>query len=118
MFLNELYSITDLTHSEDKLSAEIRLHAAHRLFEGHFPGMPVTPGVVQLQIVKELLEQHFQKKWKLKMLRSCKFLHVLNPNENPDVRISIQWRNEEFLNITASAESAATVFFKVQAIYL
>jgi len=118
MFLNELYSITDFIHSEDKLSAEIRLNVAHSIFEGHFPGMPVTPGVVQLQIVKELLGQHFQKKIRLKALRSCKFLHILNPNENPIVRINIKWRMLDELEVTASGESAEIVFFKVQATYL
>lgn len=118
MFLNDLYSVTDFIHSEDKLSAEITLNAAHRLFQGHFPDMPVTPGVVQLQIVKELLEMHLQKKIKLKSLRSCKFLHILNPNKNPSIQINIKVRNQDDLEVTASGEAAEITFFKVQATYL
>ena len=117
MFLNDLYRVTDFIHSENTFFAEIRLDAAHRLFQGHFPDMPVTPGVVQLQIVKELLEMHLQKKIKLKSLRSCKFLHILNPNENPDIRINIKYKNQNNLEVTASGEAAETTFFKVQATY-
>ncbi|KAA6441310.1 3-hydroxyacyl-ACP dehydratase [Dyadobacter flavalbus] len=118
MFLNDLYSIINFNQSEDKLVSEIRLNASHRLFQGHFPGMPVTPGVVQLQIVKELLEQHFHKKIRLDTLRSCKFLHILNPVENPLIRINIKWRISESMEVTASAESGEVIFFKVQATYL
>lgn len=118
MFLNDLYSITNMNYSENSLVSEISLNAAHRLFEGHFPGMPVTPGVVQLQIVKELLEQHFDKNIRLETLRTCKFLHILNPVENPLIRINIKWRISENMEVNASAETAETVFFKMQATYL
>jgi 3-hydroxyacyl-[acyl-carrier-protein] dehydratase len=118
MFLNDLYSIVNFSPSEDKLVSEIRLNAAHDIFKGHFPAMPVTPGVIQLQMVKELLELYLQKKIRLKSLRSCKFLHVLNPDENPLIRIHIKLLVSENLEVTASGESAETVFFKIQATYL
>ncbi|GGB85448.1 3-hydroxyacyl-ACP dehydratase [Dyadobacter sediminis] len=118
MFLNDLYNILNFNCLEDELISEIRLNASHRLYQGHFPGMPVTPGVVQLQIAKELLEQHLHKNIRLDTLRTCKFLHILNPVENPRIQIHIKWRISETIEVTASAESGETIFFKVQATYL
>jgi 3-hydroxyacyl-[acyl-carrier-protein] dehydratase len=41
-----------LESTTDNIASEIRINAEHHLFNGHFPGAPVTPGVIQLQMIK------------------------------------------------------------------
>jgi len=57
MLLPDFYHIIHLEQSDKQLSAQIRLNPNHEVYRGHFPQQAVVPGVVQLQIVKELLEQ-------------------------------------------------------------
>jgi 3-hydroxyacyl-[acyl-carrier-protein] dehydratase len=118
MFLNDLYTITDMDSTPGLINSEIKINAGHRLFQGHFPGEPVTPGVVQLQIVKEILEAHFQKGLKMKSLRVCKFLSILNPELTPVFQIRINYKQAEMLEVTSSGEFGETVFFKAQTSYL
>ena len=118
MFLNNLFIITNLNSTSETISAEIKLNADHSIFAGHFPGSPVTPGVVQLQIVKELLEQQLNKDLQMKTMRTCKFLKVINPLETPDIQIQIKFKQEEFLEVTASGTCDGDTFFKALVSYV
>ncbi|MCE7041524.1 3-hydroxyacyl-ACP dehydratase [Dyadobacter sp. CY312] len=115
--MNDLFSITNQTVEEGIILAEIRLNADHQIYEGHFPGSPVTPGVVQLQIVKELLENHLGRKLIMKGMRTCKFLQVINPLETPDIQISIKFEEGESIEVTTSGSYNGTFYFKAQVVY-
>ena len=87
MLLNDFFTITELNADVETLTARIALNVKHRIYNGHFPDNPVTPGVVQMQIVKEILETHFKKPLRLKTMSKCKFLQILNPETTPEIFI-------------------------------
>ncbi|WP_221393092.1 3-hydroxyacyl-ACP dehydratase [Dyadobacter sp. NIV53] len=118
MFLNDLFTINSLNSTSETISAEIRLNANHSIFDGHFPGSPVTPGVIQLQVVKEIIEQQLNKSLRMKTMRTCKFLKVINPDETPVLQIDIKFKQEELLEVTASGAFEGNVFFKAQLSYV
>ena len=91
MLLNDFFTISEMNAEPGKLVVRIGLNAKHRIFDGHFPGNPVTPGVVQLQMVKEILESHFKKDLSLKIISKCKFLNILNPENTPVITITIDF---------------------------
>ncbi|TDE10277.1 3-hydroxyacyl-ACP dehydratase [Dyadobacter psychrotolerans] len=118
MFLNDLYTVLSLNSTAETISAEIRIDESHPVFAGHFPGSPITPGVVQLQIVKEVLEIHLRRKLGMKTMRSCKFLQVINPIETPVITIAIKFEDkEQFLEVIASANHSGNVYLKAQMSY-
>jgi 3-hydroxyacyl-[acyl-carrier-protein] dehydratase len=118
MFLNSLYTITEMNTGADTISAAITINPAHHIFAGHFPGSPVTPGVVQLQIVKELLEQHLKRDLKMKTMRTCKFLQIINPQETPELKIDLKFTEVEGLEVTASGSYGGVTYFKAQVCYI
>ncbi|GLU56699.1 hypothetical protein Dfri01_61600 [Dyadobacter frigoris] len=118
MFLDSLYKITGFDVTPETILATISINPDHAIFEGHFPDSPVMPGVVQLQIVKELLEKHFGKTLKMKTMRTSKFLKVINPKETQDVYIDIKFKNGEFLEVVASGSWENVTFFKAQVSYI
>ena len=117
ILLNDLYSITIQTIREDVIFSEINLNADHQIYEGHFPGSPVTPGVVQLQIVKEILESHLQRKLRMKAMRTCKFLQIINPLETPVIQVSIKFTEAEFIEVNTSVSYNGESYFKAQISY-
>ena len=118
MFLDSLYKITSFDISPDEIIATISIDPDHAIFGGHFPGSPVLPGVVQLQIVKELLEKHLERPLRTKAMRTSKFLQVINPKETPDVYIDIKYKTGEFLEVVASGSWENVTFFKAQVSYI
>ena len=90
MELTSIYEITSIEVAGEKINARISFNENHSVFEGHFPGNPIVPGVVQVQILKDLLEQVFDKKIFLNRTKSVKFLNVINPIEKEEVQFEIE----------------------------
>lgn len=113
------YSVSSFNKTENGFLFSIHIDKNHSIFEGHFPGNPVTPGVVQMEIVKELLQVAFEKKVALTSMPSCKFLAILNPEANADIKVEIELKDETEqgfrANITFSDET--TGYLKMTAIY-
>jgi 3-hydroxyacyl-[acyl-carrier-protein] dehydratase len=98
--------------------ARVKISPGHSIFDGHFPGNPVTPGVVQLQMVRELLQEHLGHPLRLTRMQSSKFLSVLNPTSTPEFDISIHFKQDEAtVAVQATGKSEETIFFKLIASY-
>ena len=116
--INDFFEVLENSATEESFVTTIKLNPDHVVYSGHFPGHPVTPGVVQLQIVHELLEKFFFKNLKLITLHQCKFLKILNPNETSRIVVNIEFnRTDELLNIKARGENSTTIFFKIDSTY-
>lgn len=83
--LNSLYKIVSKGVQESSLHYDIQLDANHFIYQAHFPGEPITPGVCIIQIAKELLEEHLNQKFNIKMIKNVKFLNVISPVERPQI---------------------------------
>ena len=118
MLKDDFFKILDLSEEDTKITANIRLDANHQIFEGHFPQSPVTPGVTQIQMVKEILEQHHSKTLQLQEMGRCKFLKVMDPVQTPEVRIVIEQKpSEEGIRVSALGEDDEGGFFKFNATF-
>ncbi len=115
MPLRNLYTITNLDHTPNQITCTLQLDAGHPVFQGHFPGSPVLPGVVQLEMVKAVLSNALGKPFALKEMSTCKFLEVLNPAETPELTIHIQYKGDELLDVNASGKHGDKTYFKVRA---
>jgi len=61
----------------------VSLNSSHRIFNGHFPGNPVVPGVCQVQMVREVAEAALGSKCRLVSADNIKFLSMIVPSEHP-----------------------------------
>jgi 3-hydroxyacyl-[acyl-carrier-protein] dehydratase len=89
MLIKDFYTINDLIFRGSGFDAAIQLNPNHEVYQGHFPEQPVVPGVIQLQIVKELLEEVMQTKLMMDNVIQVKYLIPITPNENPELIFSI-----------------------------
>jgi len=117
MFLNDLYHVTAYHRQAGLLEVGVTMNPGHSLYAGHFPGQPVTPGVVQVEMVKEILEQALGKRLAMNSMRQCKFLAVHNPEESPAMTIHIRLTEGEYLEVQAGGQSGDTHIFKLSASY-
>ena len=117
MLLNDFFHINDLQTEGFDVKATIIINADHKIFEGHFPGHPVVPGVCMMQMIKEILEQVLGKRTNLVKATDMKFLAVINPRVNNLIHTSIKYSTDEngAINIQASLYKDELVHFKCKA---
>lgn len=58
------------------------------LFSGHFPGDPVLPGVLQIEMVRAVLDVSRGLRHRIVHVRSAKFKRKVEPGEGIDVALT------------------------------
>lgn len=91
---NDFYTVKQSGNAENTLRAVITLNPSHELFKGHFPQMPIVPGVCQAQIIKELLEEEVDAKLFLHRGDNIKFTGMIIPTQTPEVDVEIVYEHE------------------------
>lgn len=104
----------------NNIRSRLKVNADDPIFMGHFPSLPVVPGVCMLQMVKEQLEDHLGQSLTLLRAANLKFLAVINPLENSELTTQISYSKdvEGVLTAEASISDGEKIFFKlVKAVY-
>ncbi|MCD6178589.1 MAG: hypothetical protein J7K39_01675 [Bacteroidales bacterium] len=119
MLKNDFYTIARLDRVKNKLTGIFQLNISHSIFQGHFPDIPVVPGVVLIQMIKEVLEEDFACKLVLKEAKNIKFLNFINPKEinELDFEIIIKSKESETIKVQAIIDCKKVNYFKISANY-
>jgi len=119
MLAGKLYTLEQEQAAEGAGTFSILWNAKHPIFEGHFPGRPVVPGVCMMQTITELLEKLLQRKVTLKKASNMKFLNMIDPNANPVTEITLQHKmQDDELKVTATLRFEALTFMKFQGTFV
>ncbi|MFH7003361.1 MULTISPECIES: 3-hydroxyacyl-ACP dehydratase [Flavobacterium] len=90
MVLKDFYKVLSEEKTGDaKYNIRILVNANHEVFEGHFPGNPIMPGVCMIQIIKELTESITKSSLMIQTLTNVKFMALINPETNPELRLEL-----------------------------
>ncbi|WP_343690219.1 3-hydroxyacyl-ACP dehydratase [Chitinophaga sp.] len=116
MLAGKLYTLEQtLQEATDSATYRIVLNAQHPVFEGHFPGRPVVPGVTMMQTIQELLEGKLQRKVVLKKAGNMKFLNMIDPHAHPLIDVTVQHKEQEGeIKVTATLKFEELTFMKFQ----
>lgn len=88
MLQSFLYNIDDKKVSENnEINYSLTLNCGSEIYQAHFPGTPITPGACLMEIVREVLEDHFKAKVKLTKMKSVKFLIPIIPQQINNIDI-------------------------------
>ncbi len=119
ILIGHLYKIDSLTHEGNDIAVQVTFDATHPIFGGHFPEMPVVPGVCQTQMIGETLGYVYHKDFMLKTAGSIKFLALIDPTKTPTINLAITAvkTDDGSYTVTAQYKWEAQVFFKFKGIY-
>ena len=87
--ITPIYRIIKCLVAENTYTAWLAFNPEHPLYQGHFPGKPVTPGACLLQTVEELVSLFMEKPCYLTGAKQLKFLHMHHPNTPLRFEISL-----------------------------
>lgn len=116
MLIEGLYTLLEYKANEDGLNAEVKLNKDHEVFEGHFPGNPVMPGVCMIQMIKELTEKHSGKDLFLSVASNVKFMAIINPEKNEIIHLNIAISEvDDLLKVKTVVSYEETIALKLSA---
>ena len=89
------------------------------VFKGHFPGQPILPGVVMVEITKRAMEMATAEKLALVEAGNFKFLKMIDPTkvEKASLHFSVS-ELEDAWKVKAHIGDASGVYFKASATYV
>ena len=116
MLLKDFYKIIELDSSnKENIKAIIDLNKDHEVYEGHFPGNPVVPGVCLTQLIKEVMEKVENKELSLVYADNIKFLAVVNPEINNRLQIDFKVKydtEQNLIKVNSVTHFNDQVFYK------
>lgn len=74
---------------------EVKLNKDHPILKGHFPGMPVVPGVMQLFLVRRCAEKVLKKTLRWSLQEKAKFFTPWTPDSGPEAEVRLKFRPED-----------------------
>lgn len=118
MLLNHLYTYKHLEgDSSSLLKFEINIRGDHEIFKGHFPENPITPGVCQMEIVKEIFSDYIGKELFFRSVTDMKFINLWIPVESEPVYLDLATTEfEKGYKIKAVIYTDNKTYFKLRGI--
>lgn len=118
---DKLFTIEKIEEiSGGKWSSEISINKNSLVFEGHFPGQPVLPGVFMLEIIASFLSEITGGSRKLIEGENIKFLSVLDPRADAEITASMSFTvsEERIYNVKSELSGNGKTFLKFKGKFL
>jgi len=99
---------------QEDLHFKVQVNADHKIYQGHFPEYPITPGACLLQMTQELLSIVKGRKMHLQSVTNLKFVAV----HTPDQPIMVDYKalgNEKY---QVTIYDSTTIYAKMSEQYL
>ena len=59
----------------------MRMNANHPVYQGHFPGNPITPGVLTMQMIRECAGRNASRNLRFKSIKNCRLAAMVRPGD-------------------------------------
>ncbi len=82
--------ILSVRRDEAHAQLQLRVPAELHHFDGHFDGLALLPGVVQVDWAIRLARAHFAIRGEFRQLSALKFMRVIAPGA--ETELALQWR--------------------------
>ena len=73
----------------------VRLNPDCRVYEGHFPGTPVSPGVCNIEMIRRCAEVVHGGELRILYIKQCRLTTMMSPFSHPNVDVSIDMQEKE-----------------------
>lgn len=98
----------------------VKVNPSHGVFNGHFPGQPVLPGVAMVYLSRFLTQKQMPaKQIQMKDASQIKFLSLVDPRVNPEFTYvnEIVKELDGVVYVKGDMKHEEVTFFKISATY-
>mgnify|MGYP002623583709 CR=1 FL=1 len=115
MLLKDYYQIMARRQEGEVAIFDISLLPDSKVYEGHFPGYAVSPGVCNIEMLKECAEHVAGLPLRIKEMKSCRLTTLVRPETHPMAEVRIQLEKTEdnyILNATLGKDDETYLSMK------
>lgn len=105
--------ISVLKKNSRQITAVFQFKKELDLFNGHFPGNPMLPGIFQIEMVKYAMEKIFNTCLRIKSVKKTKFSNLIHPGETVSLDISLNKEENNRFTVKAVLRTGDTVAGKI-----
>ena len=100
-------------------SISLRPDSSHEIYQAHFPGSPVTPGVCIIKVIGEIIEEHLSLDIELQEVKNLKFIVPVIPTKDTeiDVVFSQLELGEDVIRARGTIEKGETIYSKFSTLW-
>lgn len=121
MLQDRYFTIKEGRKNESGSEFLIALNPDHQVYQGHFPGDPICPGVCSIQMIRECAEVSLGKKLTIGSISQCRFSELLTPTKNKELllRLVLNDKGDGTVGVVASllSDDAQTSFLEYKGDY-
>lgn len=114
MIKDNYYQLLDFRREENHAVFRVRLLADCKVYEGHFPGHPISPGVCNMAMIKECATLVTACPLRIREVKRCRLTAVMSPSLCADlcVTIDVLLLDNESYSVKATIADTAKVYVK------
>ncbi|MCK5857169.1 MAG: hypothetical protein KAG64_06740 [Bacteroidales bacterium] len=118
--MSKIYKIEQFYEQGSKIIAHLSIDENHPIFDGHFPQRSVLPGVIQLEIIKEVLSCFMKSSYKVQSIKNAKYLAMILPDENRSFSTELDYiiQDDQSVKIKAVIKNSSKVFLKFSGVFI
>ena len=94
------------------LLAQFLVDASWPLFGGHFPGFPLVPGVMQIEMAHRAYERVTGRRYRIVRVTKAKFMNTIAPGESVELEASTTTQ-EDGIYLKSTLRKGATIVSKL-----
>jgi 3-hydroxyacyl-[acyl-carrier-protein] dehydratase len=92
---NRYFAVESQQQHEGSAHYHVRLLADCDVYRGHFPGNPVSPGVCNIEMIRECFAMALGGAPRIHTIDRCRFTAVASPVKSPELDIDMEWTTAE-----------------------
>ena len=102
------------TGENNEIRASVMVDGSWPCFSGHFPGDPILPGIVQLDMVAECISAARGEQATVTGLGRVKFRKIVRPGELLDIHIACGSKKDHYVfQITGAGEDVCSGIMRI-----
>jgi len=99
--IHHLYDII----SADQEAVLLKMLDGHPVYQGHFPGNPITPGVLSLRMIRECVCREVGRPLHYAAIKNCRYVALIRPGDTLRLQRQIT-ENEGSITLKATLTDA------------
>ncbi len=77
-----MYQIQSYQIAEGQSAHHLRFNDSHEVFAAHFPGNPIVPGAVLIDVIRTVASDVLGKEMQVSLVKNAKFITVIVPDSS------------------------------------